>query len=155
MNITFVPNAGAGCAWTEQGRVGSPLPPGSATWGRGAGNRINALIFVCPCGCRDVWHIPVSDGTPLRPIYPLRDLTDDEKVRHAVLGYVKFEAYPPEDDQMVVGRFWTQVQLNGVSDEQAWKWDGNEAKPTLTPSILRKSGCRWHGYLTGGEFRTC
>lgn len=37
----------------------------------------------------------------------------------------------------------------------SWCWDGNEETPTLTPSIQRKAGCRWHGYLTNGEFREC
>lgn len=36
-----------------------------------------------------------------------------------------------------------------------WEWDGNTEAPTLTPSILRKDECRWHGYLTAGEFRSC
>lgn len=36
-----------------------------------------------------------------------------------------------------------------------WLWDGNREKPTLTPSILATVGCRWHGYLTNGEFVSC
>ena len=36
-----------------------------------------------------------------------------------------------------------------------WQWDGNESEPTTTPSILRKSGCGWHGYLTKGVFISC
>ena len=36
-----------------------------------------------------------------------------------------------------------------------WTWDGNEAATTLTPSVQRNhpNGCRWHGYLTAGEWR--
>lgn len=154
MNITFVDKAAAGAAWTEQGRIGSPLPPGSASWCRGVGDRINAIEFVCPCGCRDVLHIPVSDGLPDRPIYPLRDLTPEEQARHAGCNYVKFEAYPASEDP-VVGRFWTQMQLSGSTTEQSWKWDGNEQKPTLSPSVQKLSGCRWHGWLQGGVFRSC
>lgn len=37
----------------------------------------------------------------------------------------------------------------------SWNWDGDLVKPTLTPSILRMSGCKWHGYLTNGEFVSC
>ena len=33
-----------------------------------------------------------------------------------------------------------------------WKWDGNKEKPTLSPSIQFVGGCRWHGWLRGGEF---
>ena len=36
-----------------------------------------------------------------------------------------------------------------------WTWNGNREKPTCTPSILKLSGCRWHGYLTDGVFRSC
>lgn len=36
-----------------------------------------------------------------------------------------------------------------------WTWDGNEAAPTLSPSILRKTGCGWHGFLTAGQWITC
>jgi len=32
-----------------------------------------------------------------------------------------------------------------------WTWNGNEEKPTLTPSLLQRC-CGWHGYLTDGEF---
>lgn len=154
MNITFVDNAAAGAAWTEAGRVGSPLPAGSATWIRGVGGRINNVAFVCPCGCRDVLQIPVSDGTPECPIYPLRDLTEEERKRYMGNNYVKFESYS-ESEGAVIGRFWTQRQLVGVRDETSWKWDGDEVKPTLTPSIQKLSGCRWHGWLQGGVFKTC
>ncbi len=44
--------------------------------------------------------------------------------------------------------------LPGVPSPK-WQWDGNEAKPTLTPSIHRTNGCRWHGFLTNGVFREC
>lgn len=40
-------------------------------------------------------------------------------------------------------------------DDQRWRWNGNREKPTLTPSINKTWGCRWHGYLTDGEFREC
>ena len=36
-----------------------------------------------------------------------------------------------------------------------WVWDGNLDQPTLTPSILRTLGCKWHGFLTKGEFVRC
>lgn len=35
-----------------------------------------------------------------------------------------------------------------------WNRTGIDFKTiTLTPSIQRNSGCRWHGYLTNGEFK--
>jgi len=35
-----------------------------------------------------------------------------------------------------------------------WDWDGNLEQPTILPSILINHG-HWHGYLTGGVFKTC
>lgn len=43
----------------------------------------------------------------------IRNLTDDEQVQHANQNYVKFEDYPP-GEPYVVGRFWTQAQLDRV-----------------------------------------
>jgi hypothetical protein len=37
----------------------------------------------------------------------------------------------------------------------AWDFNGDYQKPTLTPSIQILSGCRWHGYITDGTFKTC
>jgi len=34
-----------------------------------------------------------------------------------------------------------------------WTWDGNEDKPTLTPSILAPG--QWHGWLRGGRLVSC
>lgn len=36
-----------------------------------------------------------------------------------------------------------------------WNWDGNRELPTLTPSIQKLTPCKWHGYLTKGEFSPC
>lgn len=48
--------------------------------------------------------------------------------------------------------------LGGINVDQAnpnaWSWDGNEDQPTITPSVSFLSGCRWHGYLTAGVFKT-
>lgn len=37
----------------------------------------------------------------------------------------------------------------------AWEWNGNAETPTLTPSIRDLSGCRFHGFLTGGVWTFC
>lgn len=41
-----------------------------------------------------------------------------------------------------------------VAGEGKWQWNGDFEKPTTTPSILIDRG-HWHGYLTGGVFRSC
>lgn len=45
------------------------------------------------------------------PKHPTSDLTDEEKERYRVAGYVKSEQYPPSDSALT-GRFWTQEQLD-------------------------------------------
>lgn len=35
-----------------------------------------------------------------------------------------------------------------------WDWDGNRDHPTLSPSIQRTAGCKWHGFLTGGVWKS-
>lgn len=47
------------------------------------------------------------------PTYPLRDLTPEEKERHAASNYSKYEDYQGERDS-IVGRFWTEEQLARV-----------------------------------------
>lgn len=44
---------------------------------------------------------------------------------------------------------------------QGWGWDGNQERPTLSPSIFFSAGhgkrnpdCRWHGFLQNGEWRS-
>lgn len=46
-----------------------------------------------------------------------------------------------------------KVHRGPALGERVWGWDGNEDKPTLTPSIdLRE---RWHGHLTAGRLVSC
>lgn len=42
------------------------------------------------------------------------------------------------------------IRLSVEMTRKGWTWDGNREAPTLTPSIMRMSGCRWHGFLQGG-----
>lgn len=39
--------------------------------------------------------------------------------------------------------------------DNGWQWNGSKDKPTTNPSILRLDGCKWHGYLTDGIFKSC
>jgi hypothetical protein len=43
----------------------------------------------------------------------------------------------------------------GGINHPTWTWNGDKEKPTLTPSLLSTTGCKWHGYLTEGVFRSC
>lgn len=44
------------------------------------------------------------------------------------------------------------VRFKGPSPK--WDWDGNIENPTITPSIQFMTGCKWHGFLTNGEFKS-
>ena len=46
--------------------------------------------------------------------------------------------------------------------EDRWTWDGDEDRPTLTPSILvetlwgeDRTRVYWHGYMTAGRLEAC
>ena len=59
------------------------------------------------------WVRPFRDSyrhVGVRPKYPLRDLTTEEKIENAKYGYVKYEKYP-ESELPLVGCFWTEAQL--------------------------------------------
>lgn len=43
----------------------------------------------------------------------LRELTDEEHARYDQYNYVRFEAYPLSESP-VIGRYWTQAQLDAV-----------------------------------------
>ena len=47
----------------------------------------------------------------IRPRYPLRNLTVEEKERSAGRNYAKYEEYPPDQDSGAIGRFWTDEML--------------------------------------------
>ena len=47
----------------------------------------------------------------LKPQYPLRELTEEEKERFERYKYVAFEVYP-EERSPITGRFYTEEQLN-------------------------------------------
>lgn len=61
------------------------------------------------------WVRPYRDSyrhVGVRPKYPLRDLTPEEKERYSDCGYAKYETYPKSATSSVVGCFWTQDRLN-------------------------------------------
>lgn len=41
-----------------------------------------------------------------------------------------------------------------AKDREVWDWDGDRDKPTLSPSLQKTEGCRWHGYLKKGVWST-
>lgn len=47
----------------------------------------------------------------------------------------------------------TSISVIPMDNHPVWTWNGDREKPTLSPSILRKDGCKWHGFLISGEWR--
>jgi hypothetical protein len=46
------------------------------------------------------------------PIYPTRELTEDERLTHMTRDYVLYEIYP--EGSSACGRFWTKAQLESI-----------------------------------------
>lgn len=46
-----------------------------------------------------------------------------------------------------------QIQRGESDKDRIWGWDGNEDKPTLTPSIQTIG--HWHGFLRAGRLESC
>jgi hypothetical protein len=46
-----------------------------------------------------------------------------------------------------------RVQRGAPGGDRVWGWDGNEEKPTITPSI--HSVGSWHGWLRAGRLESC
>lgn len=46
-----------------------------------------------------------------------------------------------------------QIRRGDPGGPRIWGWDGNEDKPTLTPSIHARE--EWHGFLKAGRLESC
>ena len=46
-----------------------------------------------------------------------------------------------------------RISRSPSSNPRVWTWNGNEDKPSLSPSIDWRG--HWHGYLTNGELKSC
>jgi hypothetical protein len=91
----------------------------------------------------------------IAPKHPLRDLTDEEKERHAQWNYVKFEAYPPEMSP-VTGRFWTQTQLDARACQTVTTINSREIAATYAREPRTYGStycCKCCKHLPVAEFR--
>lgn len=80
------------------------------------------------------------------PHYPLRDLTGDEAGRYTDVSYVKYEEYPAETEGSVLGRFWTQPQLDSVGKGCGTVTTMNQA---IAESYARSPGMYGATYCCG------
>lgn len=85
-------------------------------------------------------------------------------------AFVRAESIVGDNVPPGAGKFWGNDGVEGLNFQcpcgcgsvlgvsfgpGRWSWNGSRERPTVTPSILHMDGCRWHGYLTDGEFREC
>jgi len=68
-------------------------------------------------------------------------------------NYVWMQFICPCPDKLCNGVLRISEDEKIAAKRHTWLWDGNREKPTLTPSIARKGGCGWHGYLEKGIWR--
>ena len=79
-------------------------------------------------------------------------------------GAIAFHRYPNTREPILdcvcpCGcRGWFQIplyRLDQPNPGHGWLWAGNELTPTLSPSILRRDTCGWHGFLVNGIWEGC
>lgn len=93
----------------------------------------------------------------MRPVHPLRDLTPEEHARYDDVGYVKYEIYQLEaftDDQRssVLGRFWTQAQLDSGCGGVTTMGDAIAETYARTPTFYGATYCATcRGHFPVGE----
>jgi hypothetical protein len=47
------------------------------------------------------------------------------------------------------------LPIRRFDEHPSWVWNGNLEQPTITPSIRRLDGCKFHGFLTDGVWSFC
>lgn len=98
---------------TARGKLVKDTGTGAPTEQKLSDGQLADHYVLCPEDRAKGYVEPYRDsyihvGIP-RPKYPLREATDEERAQ----GYVKYEPYP-ESDRPIVGRGWTQEQLDKV-----------------------------------------
>lgn len=84
---------------------------------------------------------PEADAKPGTFCWRNRGATE-YSVAHRYLMYVC-----PRDK----GYCGVPIRPGQLPNGAGWIHDGNDDKPTLTPSVNCVGGCGWHGFITNGE----
>lgn len=78
----------------------------------------DGYIVLCPDERAKGFVRPYRDSykhVGVRPKYPLRDLTEEERERYKAFDYFKFEAYPEDAAERgggsITGRYWSRKSL--------------------------------------------
>ena len=73
-----------------------------------------------------------------------------------------FELYTSMEDNGFVGMVYvcpcgcrrtTSLSFAVKGSQRGWTWNGNENRPTLSPSIWAHKTCGWHGFLIDGVWQ--
>lgn len=88
-------------------------------------------------------------------------LVDDVDNAQDVPGAIEFRVLPDENEPCGIAflcpcgcghQSWLPLQDR---PSVSWRWDGNREAPTLIPSVLMTTPCRWHGWLRSGVWVSC
>lgn len=108
-------------------------------------------------------HIPMhvdnrKEWPPGTPEGSFEISTNGLQGRPSVVGHIEFICPQRRHCAVFLGK-----QFEAKRNDQecnVWAWDGNQEKPSITPSIncikekdgKPTGGCGWHGFITNGEF---
>jgi hypothetical protein len=92
---------------------------------------------------RDVWPDDVPVGT--------FDIEEARLKGRPVTARIMFVCPAGKRCGVFLGPAFQAKPSDG--DPNVWGWDGNDERPTLTPSINCVGGCGWHGFITAGVMR--
>jgi hypothetical protein len=98
--------------------------------------------------CRRI-TLPLSEGCVTQSGDFAWDTDVPERAEHRTSDRRYLYIHLPGEQQ------WSAIHVRrgGPGGERVWGWDGNENRPTLTPSIHHVGV--WHGHLVGGRLNSC
>lgn len=89
-------------------------------------------------------------------------ITDFEKFHDGPPGTMLFTYDGKENIKGIIfkcpcgcGEIGGGVNFDPSDRGPCWQWNRDQEKPTVTPSIQKLDGCKWHGFLTDGVFVSC
>ena len=90
-------------------------------------------------------------------------IVEDIDLHHATPGAVEIREVEIEGERSVGFAFICPcgcgregyLPTDTATSGPRWDWNGDREHPTLTPSVQFVGACAWHGWLIGGEWRSC
>lgn len=108
-------------------------------------------------GSYAIIHADDGEGPPFRSIDSDGSLISESRI--LLLAWAPYRLAGGSDDGAYVRLpLYRQGEPPCPGSGASWAWDGDEARPTLDPSIGLgdyQSGLGWHGWLRGGQWQGC